>query len=188
MQTCDLKGKKVLIVGEAGSGKTSLTLRLLKELEGVYRLDDFTVLDFAPRRIVSAFVTGGRLKDLAELRYRYLSSDEIRGPRLEGKAAADVIRIAKENSQITTKMILDYLSNPTKLLAINDLTIHLHYGDLKLLEDAILNAETFIGSAYQGRFLKDDKGTGISLRESGSLQELKRLMNHVIMVGKEGPS
>ncbi len=58
------------------------------------------------------------------------------------------------------------------MLFVNDLSLHLHASDPNTLLDTISRSETFVGNAYQGSLLSDDKGLGVSERE-------RRLLDYI---------
>jgi len=173
-------GKKTLIIGEVGSGKTRLLINILRNFisEGLSSM--VTVIDMAPPRMLDI---GGRIIDhdsqLCSM-IRYLYSDDIRPARLLGKSAEEVMRIATNNAKIIDKLIEEYLSNSTEILMINDLTIFIHAGDGEKLMRTIEAATTFVGTAYDGNRLSEDKGTGITMREKQYVSELLNTVDNVI--------
>ncbi|MEM4676263.1 MAG: hypothetical protein QXM12_08250, partial [Nitrososphaerota archaeon] len=56
----DVLGKKVLIAGEAGTGKTMLLVKLLEEANAQSISDAVTLIDLAPKKIGEF---GGRVVD-----------------------------------------------------------------------------------------------------------------------------
>jgi len=174
----ELLGAKTLILGESGSGKTLMMAGLLEEAVSLGLGDKLTVIDMAPvRRGV-----GGKILDYtnAVATVRYLSDDGIYAPRLMGGSKEEVLFYAEQNAKITEAMLRRYEESPTKMLMINDLTIYLHHGDLGLPVKCISMAATFVGSAYSGKLLRDDKGAGISFREKVLVDELVKKMDRVV--------
>ncbi len=175
-----LERRKTLITGEVDSGKTRLTASLLQGFIERGRAEEITVLDFAPpRSTFGPLSVGGRIKDyLPDVPCRaYEFSEGIRAPRLEGKDADEVREIARRNAEITSTLIGRYLDSPTPCLFVNDLTIHLHAGDVGLLLRTIGRSETFVGSAYRGARLSPDHGSGVSRREADLLREVESLVD-----------
>ncbi len=170
----EMQGRKVLVLGESASGKTRLMASLLNEAAAIVDPEKITLLDFAPRaRSVGGVGIGGRVADIYEgvhvLRHY---SPNIRAPRLEGRTREEVLSIAGQNASRTTRCLRAYLYSPTPVLLVNDLSLHLHAGDPNKLLDAISRSETFVGNAYQGSLLSEDRGSGISERE-------RRLLDHI---------
>ena len=162
-----MAGYKLLIIGETGRGKT----RLLASLVGLVRALGVptTVIDLAPEKAgVGAKVA--RYIDVSGL--VYLTAD-FRAPRLEGKDAAEELALAKENAEKARSLFAKYLSSPTPFLAVNDLTIFLHAGDLEEALDLAESAKAFVATAYYGELLRD-KGSGILERERRAVEELAR--------------
>lgn len=177
------EGRRTLIVGETGSGKTRLVASLLSEAIQKVPADDVSVLDFAPPQIrFDSLKAGGRIAvSLPGIRcHAYRSSDSIRAPRLEGHDAHEVRMLAEHNASITSGFIRSYLSSPTPLLFINDVTIHLHAGDVRTLLEAIGKSRTFVGSAYSGSALEPDHGSGLSKRERELLRRVGRAVDTII--------
>jgi hypothetical protein len=71
---------------------------------------------------------------------------------------------------------------PTKHLAINDLTIYLHGADVDELEKYIAPAETFIATAYYGHRLDQDYGTDLSRLERLRVEKLLRRVDRAILI------
>ncbi len=173
-----LLGKRTLIVGEVGTGKSHLLARILDEMVEVLDPRDITVIDMAPFRFSEI---GGKLRDLTDSvnRVRYMTDDGISPPRLAGRDAAEVIMLAERNATLIKPLLLDYLERPTRILLVNDLTIYLHAGDPSLLEEVLGAAETFVATCYEGERLSDDKGSGITAIERARLSELKGKVDDV---------
>jgi GTPase SAR1 family protein len=179
----ELEGRRILITGEAGSGKTALTAQLL--LQAMDRLGSgrVTVIDMAPsRRAVGGVQLGGTiLIRTGRLRgVRYLRPRRVWAPRLEAEEEREVIRYSRRNAKAIEPLLATFLKAPTPALFINDLTIYLHAGSVDRLLEAIRGAQTFIGNAYEGRLLADDLGSGISRRERELLAKVKGEMDLLI--------
>lgn len=181
------EGKKTLITGETGSGKTKLIAEVLREAIQSGHADGITVLDFAPAQIsFGGLRIGGRVRDfLPDLKcHSYQSSDSIRAPRLEGHDANEVRKLAEHNASLTSDYIRSYLASLTPYLFVNDLTIHLHTGDVELLLEAIRKSRTFVGNAYSGTLLEDDRGAGVSRRERQQLRKVAAVVDMVVSLAE----
>ncbi len=174
-------GRKLLLVGEAGSGKTLLLARLLDYLADIGLGGKVTVIDMAPPK---AGEIGGTLDTYTDnvRKVRYLKPPKIIPPRLTGRSAEEVKRYAQQNHEILKPLIEEYLMKPTRILLVNDVTIYLHWGDFEDLKRAISVSETFVGTAYQGVKLQDDKGSGITEAERDRLEELKQYVDEVMVL------
>ena len=174
------KGKRVLILGDVGTGKTSLTQRLLREAleEGATGI---TVIDMAPGKIVvNDAPIGGYLLDKPDSRVRYLAPKDVKAPRLTAKNPEELIELAEKN-RIEIESLLDTFSrNPGNILFVNDASIYLQRGNLNTLWAALLKAKTLVINSYLGERLKSDQGTGISAREKDLVLELVSKMDVVI--------
>lgn len=174
-------GRKTLILGEAGSGKTKLLADFLEFLVEDGHGDDVTVLDMAPPRMQGV---GGTLKDQTDLvtKVRYLRPERIWAPRLMGRSMEEVLNYAEDNRRMLDPLIDLVLSSPTKILLVNDLTIYLHRGDVEKVCRLIDASSTFMATGYEGARLEDDKGSGITRRERELLKFLERKVDIVLRV------
>ena len=176
----DLLGRKVLIIGEVGAGKTRLTASLLEELLRLVGAAEVTVIDMAPPRFAGA---GGRLRDyLSAEGLRYLEPERVVPPRLAGRTAEEVLAHARANYEALRPLVLAYLQRPTKVLVVNDLSIYLHAGPLEDVLSCARAAETFLANSYYGESLANDKGSGVSERERRLVEELAKHMDLVLRV------
>ncbi len=162
---------RILIVGESGAGKTRLTHKILLALSAIASGRRITVVDMAPdyRGVGRPMppVPGARV-----LRAR------LYAPRLMSHGDCDKAwRLARENARVTTSMLQEYLESPTPVLSINDLSIHLHAGDPRLLVEAIEASTVFVGNSYMGERLRDE--CGLWEREARGLEELGRVVDLV---------
>ena len=171
-------GRKILIVGEIGSGKTLLLSRFLDELVRSGLKDEVTVIEMAPNR----GEVGGTIENYTRnvLIVRYLKPWRIIPPRMMGKNREEVINYARLNMLALKPLIEEYLRDPTEILLINDLTIYLHAGEVEDIIQLINISKTFAATAYEGEKLADDKGSGITDRERRSLNRLKEFVDEVL--------
>ena len=172
-------GKKVLILGEVGSGKTSLTAKTVQKLMLFIELKEITVIDMAPEAIGEI---GGKLSKYLSLNneLRYLSPAKVYAPRTMGITNKQVAEYAKRNKNAIEPLLDEFLKKPTKVLIINDITIYLHLGKLEKILSCIRSTETFLANAYYGVRLKEDYGAGISTREKQMVDKLAAYMDHVV--------
>ncbi|MBC7121153.1 MAG: hypothetical protein H5T33_06230 [Candidatus Methanosuratus sp.] len=173
-------GKKALIRGEIGLGKTKLLQGLLDEAAGVEGGEAITVIDMAPEaRLAGSVKVGGKLNIQAPSISRYISPTRVYAPRLDGATGEEVIRLAMWNAKALEPCLMQYVQSPTPVLFVNDLTIYLQCGKTELIRATISMAKTFVGTAYSGNFF-DDKGSGINAREKIRIEQLIDLFDLVV--------
>lgn len=165
-----LLGRRTLIVGRMRSGKTRLTAEIVSAMLSLVGADEITLIDLAPDR-EGIGLTLRRYLGVEGL--RYLRPSEVHAPRLEGRDAEDVLRLAKANEEVIRPLLLNFLNDPTDVLVVNDLTIYLHAGDLSIVLDCMSSSQTFLANAYYGRDF-DDKGSGINERERRLVEEIMK--------------
>jgi GTPase SAR1 family protein len=181
LEDLDIIGKKVLIIGEAGSGKTMLAAKLLQKLTSILNPEEITVIDLAPERI--GYI-GGKLKEYVDLigKVRYFSPLKVYTPRLSGASREEVLRYAELNRENMEPLLKEFIKNPTNILVINDVTLYLHSGELEVILNCVKKAKTFLATAYYGSKLAEDLGTGISLRERLLTDKLATFMDFVVKI------
>jgi GTPase SAR1 family protein len=183
----EIIGRKILIVGDVGSGKTALTARLLSEALAIFSPNDITVIDMAPSlREFKGVIVGGRLIDFVNTStgVRILTpTPSPVAPRIEGLTAADVLRFAQSNHQSIDRVLKKYSADPTPILFMNDVSMYMQIGELGNLLTVIESAETAILNSYQGITLQDDHGSGVSQHERDGLALLKRAVDQVMTLG-----
>jgi len=177
----DILGKKVLILGEAGSGKTRLAAKLFQELTTLINPEEITVIDLAPRK---AGAIGGELTDYVEISsvVRHLSPKNVYTPRLAGQSPEQVLHYAQLNRENMEPLLNTFIQNPTKVLIINDVTLYLHLGKLETVLSCVRLANTFLATAYYGSKLANDLGTGISANERQLVDKLARFLDLTVKI------
>ena len=175
----EIRGSKLLIMGDVNTGKTMMTKDLLDE---AIESDpgEVTVIDMAPRlSIVKGFSFGGVLVD-GDYDVRCLMPDEIRTPRLSARTGDELLQLASHNKQKIERLLYEFQDHPSRTLFINDVSIYLQSGQLERLWDTIKLAETVVANGYFGIRLEEDLGTGVSARERRLMEELASRMDVVI--------
>ena len=164
-------GKKVLIIGDVGRGKTRFTRELLIEAIEMGYGPRITVIDMAPEQVsFNGLSAGGKILRPDEFEIRYLSCEDIKTPRLSARSPSELLELADYNRRILKRLLKEFISSPTRILFINDVSLYLQRGKFDLLWSALEKADTAIINGYYGEKLRDDLGTGLSERE-------RRLMN-----------
>jgi hypothetical protein len=177
----EIRGKKVLILGETGSGKTRLAAKLLREIMTMINPEKITVIDFAPQR---AGEIGGKITDYLSMpsEVKYFSPKNVYTPRLTGRSLEQILRYVELNRKNMEPLLREFIRNTTDVLAINDVTLYLHSGRLGTVLKCVKLAKTFLATAYYGSKLADDLGTGITARERKLTDELATFMNLVVKI------
>ena len=176
----ELRGKKVLIQGDVGSGKTALTMRLLNEALTREASSDITVIDMAPESTVrNGVVIGGKLLNTPDERIRILNANTYT-PRLTAKSPDELIELADLNRKKVEELFEVFAKKPSRILFINDVSIYLQRGDLEKLLSIVNKADTVVANGYYGEKLNEDLGTGVSARERSLMEEMARRMEVVI--------
>lgn len=179
----DILGKKTLILGEAGTGKTRLVAKLLQELIVLINPEKITIIDLAPKKVSGI---GGKITDHVSMppEVRYLSPTNVYAPRLTGTSPEEILHYAALNKRAMEPLFNKYIQNATEALVVNDVTLYLHAGNLETISKCTRLANTFLATAYYGSRLEKDLGTGISSREKQLTDELAALMNLVVRIGQ----
>jgi len=179
LKAADVIGKKTMIYGEAGSGKTKLLADLITELTSLTDPAEITIIDLAPER-VGEF--GGPITQYISLdsRIRYLRPGFVYAPRLMACNPDDLLRYVNHNYLEGLKCFDVYALKPTKVLAVNDVTVFLHKASVEELMRYVKLAETFLATAYYGEKLSEDMGTGISRAEKEAVERLMTAFEIVV--------
>ena len=177
----NIVGKRVLILGEVGSGKTLLASNLLKELMTLYNPEEITVIDLAPQRMGEV---GGKISDYVDSidKVRYLSPERVYTPRLTGTSREQVLKYAELNRRLMEPLFKEFVQRTTKILILNDITLYLHAGKLETILKCMRLAETFLATAYYGSRLAEDRRSGISVREKQIIKRLATYMDQIIEI------
>ncbi|MBS7656439.1 MAG: DUF87 domain-containing protein [Candidatus Bathyarchaeia archaeon] len=179
LRLSEVLGKKVLILGEAGSGKTKMVAQILQELRAVVKPEEITVIDMAPERVRGL---GGKITDYLDTvnNFRYLSPKKVYTPRISGASTEEVMQLAILNRRAVEPLIKEYIQSPTNVLIMNDVTIYLQLGNLETVLKCVRLARTFLATAYYGKKLAEDFGSGISAREKMLVEEMVSFMDLVV--------
>jgi len=183
--TASLLGKRTLIIGEVGSGKTALTARIVLDFISMGLGSEITIIDMAPEKVSDI---GGKLTDYLSSKclesVRYFSV-EIIPPRLTSRNEEEALEYAIRNFKMLKPLLEKYLSNPTRILVINDLSIYSHAGPFEDVDACIMEAETFLANSYFGKKI-NGKFPKIGFRERKFIIDLLKFMDNVIVMEKLG--
>lgn len=142
----NLLHKTTLIIGDVNSGKSLYTFRIIQSFirNGI---TDIAVVDLAPERIKEI---GGKMLHIEHPGVLYTTTDIV-APRLTGKGQNEIWSLAEQNAAAIEKLFEEYLRTPRKHLFINDVTLYLHEGDMKRLDQVLSSASTCVINAYYGK-------------------------------------
>ena len=177
----EILGKKVLILGEAGSGKTELAAQLLRELITLVDPEEITVIDLAPRRVGEI---GGKLTEHMTITggVKYFTPQNVYTPRLAGTSPEQVLHYAELNRKSMEPLLNRFIRSVTEVLVLNDVTLYLHSGKLETVLTCVRLAKTFLATAYYGSKLAKDLGTGISSKERQLTEKLATFMELTVKI------
>ena len=174
----NLIGHKTIIYGEIETKKTYYTTNFIKFLLESKHVDprEITILDFAPKlTLIKGIKVGGQIKDFYDIskicNYPTLQG-EIIPPRLNAKNREEIYKNAKNNYILTSKLLKQFIENPTSTLIINDISIYLHCGDDILIMESIGKCKTFFGNAYYGISIRSDFEVDFSLKERQAVETI----------------
>ncbi|MFW9824778.1 MAG: hypothetical protein ACFFE4_17685 [Candidatus Thorarchaeota archaeon] len=174
----ELIGKYTILYGNTNTDKTNLTAKFIQFLlESKKALPkEISILDFAPKlMLLEDLKIGGKIKDFYDksIRCRNITfKGEIIPPRLNSNNKIEMYKNAYKNFKKTLHILNCFNNEPTKILIINDISIYLHMGNLKLLLRAINKSNTFFGNSYYGSSIKKDFATLFSRREKWQVDNL----------------
>ena len=173
-----LVGKKTLIIGDVGKGKTRLSAEIIMGLVERGFGNDITVIDLAPDAgwigvRISRYISGIR-------GLRYFSPRQIYAPRLHARNRRELKRYIFSNYKESLRLFEEFLDNPTDILVVNDLSIFLHYGEIDIIIDTLDMVHTFIGNSYYGESLRDRFGLGLDEIERRKVDEIIMYMDIVV--------
>ncbi len=178
----DLVGRRTLIAGDVGVGKTGLTRRLLEEALEM-GLDGVTVMDMAPRAVdVDGVPVGGVLVNADASGIRCLQTDDIVTPRLSARTPEELMLLADHNRDEVERLLEAFDAEPSSVLFVNDVSIYLQRGSLDRLWETLLKADTVVANGYVGEGLEADLGTGLSRDERRRMDELASRVDEVIRI------
>ncbi|MFX1501308.1 MAG: hypothetical protein ACFFDH_10145 [Promethearchaeota archaeon] len=182
-------GHHTFLYGETNTKKTYYTAKFIQFLIESKNFDpkEISVLDFAPpQTIINNIKIGGKIKEfyknIAKCNNLYFKG-EIIPPRLNASNLKELYDNACANYKKTYKILKIFNDTPTSILIVNDVSIYLHVGNIKLLIDSIQKANTFFGNSYYGSSIKTDFKTLFSLREKRLVKYLLKKIENSYFTG-----
>jgi hypothetical protein len=185
----ELLGKKILIMGDVGAGKTRLTLRLLNEAINLGRAREITLIDMAPSTVIREVrKVGGKIGEFTDAvkKIRCLTPQVVETPRLSAHSSDELLKLVKINKERMDPLLKEYLENPTKIAFINDMSMYFQSGAFDLILSVARKADTFVANGYYGKFFAFDFGTGVSKIERDLMDKLAQHMDTVLRIERSG--
>ena len=184
-----LIGHSTLLYGETGTKKTYYTAEFIQYLIESKRFshNEISILDFSPPlSTIKNMNIGGKIKDFYgnSLTCKNLTfKGEIIPPRLKASNREELYENACNNYNKTSKLLKIYNKQPTSALIVNDISIYLHIGNIRLLLESINKSNTFFGNSYYGSSIKRRFANLLSLRERRLVNYLKKKVEFSYFTG-----
>jgi GTPase SAR1 family protein len=178
-----LLGKKVLITGDVGAGKTRLTVDLLEEAITLGYGDEITIIDMAPATIhVDGMRVGGKLSEFTDkvTSVRYLAPRKVETPRLSAKSTRELLHLVDLNEKRIRRILNEFVKTATAILFVNDISIYFQSGVDEPIQSALRTSETFIANGYYGTALSSEFETSVSESERRLMTKLADNVDLVI--------
>jgi len=174
-------GRKSLIIGDVSSGKSRLTASIVVDWIEEELGSDITIIDLAPRyRGIGRGLDEYIEEEYLERVFKYLSDERISAPRLMSRSKNELINLIKMNYSLALRLFELYLDNPSDILVINDLSICLHYGEPKVLQDMFNNADTVLANSYYGKGISSVFYRELDVLERRRVENLFRFMDILV--------
>ncbi len=174
----DFIGYHTVLYGEPNTKKTYFTAKFLQYLLEIKKINpkEISILDFAPKlSTINSIKIGGKIEDLfpQSIKCHNITFEgEIIPPRLNANNKKELYDYASKNYEKTSFILNKFYQNPTSILIINDISIHLHLGDKKKFINVVKTAETFFGNSYYGSSIKRNFAILFSLKEKNKVKYL----------------
>ncbi len=174
----DFIGYHTVLYGEPNTRKTYYTAKFVQYLLEIKKINpkEISILDFAPKlSTINHIKIGGKIEDLfpQSIKCNNITFEgEIIPPRLNANNKKELYDYASKNYEKTSFILTEFYQNPTSMLIINDISIHLHLGDKKRFINVIKTAETFFGNSYYGSSIKRNFAILFSLKEKKKVKYL----------------
>ena len=154
----DCIGRKLLILGDVNTGKTTLARALLEDLCHRGLGPRIAVADFAPRipaalaRAKGLAGVGGDLRPPTGAGVRYLA-DHLDPPRLSSATDTEAAAKARANLHVIERLLQEFDAEPRDILFVNDVTLYLQAGTADGLIARLARADTVVANGYRGERL-----------------------------------
>jgi hypothetical protein len=184
--------KKVLLYGETNTYKTFCSAKFIQYLLEEKTIDPnaISIIDFAPKlQTFNHLKIGGKIQDYygTSTLCRYLNpKNEIIPPRLNATNKKQLYDNACHNYSQTISLLHTFEKAPTPYLVINDLSIHLHLGDIDQIIRVIEKSHTFLGNAYYGKNISNRANFArlFSLKEYLKIKHFLKYFDQAILMDR----
>lgn len=169
-------GKKLLILGDVNTGKTTLCRNILEALCHLGLGSRIVILDLAPhipeelsfKRGLPGI--GGSLIPPENCGALYIR-DPLDAPRLSSSSEDEAMQKARANSLVIEERFRLLDLKRRSILFLNDLTMYLQAGTAEDLIERVGQAETIVANGYWGERLG---GGALTLRERAETDKVRR--------------
>ncbi len=179
----DYLGRKILILGDVNTGKTTLARGVLEALCRAGFGSRTAVVDMAPEipenlaRARGIPGVGGRLVPPEGCGVLYLGG-RFEPPRLSSNSEEEAMQKARRNRREIEGLLRRLDSEPREILFINDVSLYLQAGGADALIPRIERAGTVVANGYWGEKL------GGGLLSGWERSEMHRLKDHFDRIGR----
>jgi hypothetical protein len=183
----DCIGQKILLIGESNVGKTEITAEFVNFCQNSELIEKIFVLDMGPERFMKNNLRlGGKLQDFSQNLSNHSRTTHLSFDSIPARSNASSLEQVYEHCKINYVNILPDLVSLTSQLSlgcavvINDISIFLHLGPVKLVHKIISRASTIFLNSYYGDVLSHDYNSNISSREYRLVRNLFRHVDYTI--------
>jgi molybdopterin-guanine dinucleotide biosynthesis protein len=168
-------GRKLLIVGDVNTGKTTLTRKMLEDFCGRGLGRRIAVLDLAPHISEQLAAqrglrgVGGHL-DAPAACGALMIREQLEPPRLSSASEAEAMRKAARNKELADAAWQRAGAGGRDILVVNDVSMYLQAGDADELIARFASADTVIANGYFGERLG---GGELTRRERAQMERLR---------------
>jgi len=187
IDTADFLGKRILILGDVNTGKTTLTQRILDAMCVQGLGPKIAIIDMAPE-VPEALIRGkkltgigGRLQSPAGEDVIYLRDDLV-PPRLSSKSEAEAEEKAIQNARKIEVLFWKYHELGREILFMNDISLYLQAGRAAQLIRWMGRSQTVVANGYLGERLG---GGSLTRRERKEMETLKIFFDRVIRLPED---
>jgi hypothetical protein len=154
----DYLGRRLLILGDVNTGKTTLARTILDDLCRRGLGARIAIVDLAPwipeslAREKGLVGVGGNLRAPQGSGALYVA-DHLDPPRLSSATEAEAMEKARLNCRAIERLFQRLDTDPREILFVNDVTMYLHAGTAEAMIARFGRANTVIVNGYRGERL-----------------------------------